>query len=196
MKIHQVNLHSQKGKYQMHQQVRQYKVHFYIIGYWIIDYEYLSWKEIFAMSNLKKSIFIKAPMDKVVKYATNPKEWAHWYTHLSEPENLTGTGEKGTVGEFKYTIIGMNLPMTVEVKENSPSNGKHVWIGTFEGPLSGTQTFTYMEKDGGTELDVEIDYKLPGSILGKFADALIVERIQENATTATLNNLKTICEAM
>ncbi|MBF7096817.1 SRPBCC family protein [Alkalibacter mobilis] len=147
------------------------------------------------MSNLKKSIFINAPMEKVAKYGTNPKEWGHWYAHLSDPENLVGEGEAGTVGEFKYTMLGMHLPMKVEVIENTQSPEKHVWMGTFEGPLSGKQTFTYIAKDGGTEVDVDIEYTVPGSILGRIADILIIEKIQENATVATLENLKAICES-
>lgn len=148
------------------------------------------------MSSLKKSIFINAPLEKVAKYGMNPKEWEHWYAHLSGPENLAGDGEAGTIGKFMYTMLGMHLPMTVEVKECSLSPEKYVWAGTFEGPLSGTQTFTYITKDGGTEVTADIVYTVPGSILGKIADLLVVERIQENATIATLENLKVICEAM
>lgn len=148
------------------------------------------------MSSLKETIFINAPLEKVVGYAMDPKEWAHWYAHLSEPVKLVGDGEAGTVGEFKYSILGIHLPMTVEVKDCSHSPEKHVWMGTFEGPLSGTQTFTYVAKDGGTEVIAAIDYNMPENIVGKVANLLVVEKIQENATIATLKNLKAICENM
>lgn len=148
------------------------------------------------MSNLKVSNFINAPLEKVSEYAMNPKEWEHWYAHLSGPEKLNGNGDAGTVGEFKYTLLGIHLPMTVKVKECTLSPEKHVWIGTFAGPLYGTQTFTYMPKNGGTEVTAEIEYTVPGSIFGKIANILVIEKIQENATIATLANLKAICEAM
>ena len=148
------------------------------------------------MSSLKESIFINAPLEKVAGYAMNPKEWAHWYAHLSEPTKLVGDGDTGTVGEFKYTILGIHLPMTVEVKECTQGSEKHVWKGTFEGPLSGTQTFTYIAKDGGTQVVGEIDYNMPENIVGKVANLLVVEKIQENATVATLKNLKAICESL
>ncbi len=150
----------------------------------------------FSMSSLRESIFINAPLGKVAGYGMDPKEWAHWYAHLSEPIKLTGDGEAGTVGEFKYTILGVHLPMTVEVKECSHGSDKHVWKGTFEGPLSGTQTFTYLDKDGGTEVVADIEYDMPENIIGKVANLLVVEKIQENATIATLKNLKAICESM
>lgn len=148
------------------------------------------------MSTLKQSIFINAPLEKVAEYAMNAKEWANWYAHLSEPIKLVGDGETGTVGEFKYTILGIHLPMTVEVKEYSHGPEKYVWKGTFEGPLSGTQTFTYLAKEGGTEVTADIEYRIPENIVGKVANLLVVEKIQENATIATLKNLKAICESM
>lgn len=147
------------------------------------------------MSNLKKSIFIDAPFEKVASYGKNPKEWAHWYAHLSEPKNLKGDGETGTVGEFTYSMLGIHLPMTVEVKEFSTTPEKQVWVGSFTGPLSGIQTVTYLTKDNGTEVTIDIDYTVPGSILGKIADLVVIEKIQENATIATLGSLKAICES-
>jgi hypothetical protein len=147
------------------------------------------------MSKGKRSILINAPFDKVAEYGKNPKEWAHWYANLSEPKKLVGDGEAGTVAEFTYSMLGMHLPMTVEVKECSSTPDKQVWVGTFTGPLSGTQTVTYLAKDNGTEVNIEIDYTVPGSILGKIADLVVIEKIQENATIATLESLKVICEA-
>lgn len=148
------------------------------------------------MSNLKKSIYIDAPVEKVALYGINPKEWGHWYAHLSEPEKLVGEGEVGTVGEFKYSLLGTHLPITITVKEFNESPKEFVWIGKVDGPMAGTQKFTYTEKNGGTEVNADIEYTVPGSILGKIANLLIIEKILENSTVATLENLKAICEAM
>jgi len=148
------------------------------------------------MSHLAHSIFIDAPLDKVAKYVSNPEEWAHWYIHLSGPDKLTGKGEAGTVGEFRYSLMGMHLPMTIEVTENTIGTDRHVWRGIFRGTISGAQTCTYVSKNGGTEATIEIDYELPGNILGKAVDALLLERLQNNATKGTLENLKVMCEAL
>jgi len=45
-----------------------------------------------------------------------------------------------------------------------------------------------------TEVTAEVDYKIPG-VLGKVADDLVVERIQERAIEHTLANLELLCEA-
>lgn len=148
------------------------------------------------MSRLTKSIFIDAPLEKVAEYGKNPNGWAHWYAHLSEPKKLVGDGEVGTVGEFTYSMLGMHLPMMVEVKEWSAGPDKYVWSGTFEGPLSGTQKVTYLPNGDGTDVTLEIEYTVPGNIFGKIADLILLEKVQENATVATLENLKAFCEAM
>jgi hypothetical protein len=39
-----------------------------------------------------------------------------------------------------------------------------------------------------------VDYEVPGKLLGKIADRLIVERVNANAAENVLANLKAICE--
>ncbi len=148
------------------------------------------------MSNVKKSIFIAVPVDKFGAYAKNPKDWPQWYVHLSGPDELEGDGGAGTQAEFKYSMLGIHLPVTIKVVECNTSPEKHYWRGIVEGGIAATQTMTAIAKDGGSEATLEIEYTIPGNILGKIADALILEKIQENATMATLENLKAICEAL
>lgn len=147
------------------------------------------------MSLLKQSIFINAPLEKVFAYATNPKDWSNWYAHLTGPEKLSGNGEAGTVGEFKYILVGQHLPMTIEVKEKSQTADHAIWRGTFDGLLHGVQLFAYQAKDGGTDLTVDIEYSVPGNIFGKIMDLVLIEKLQTNSTTHTLENLKAICES-
>jgi uncharacterized membrane protein len=60
--------------------------------------------------------------------------------------------------------------------------------------MSGTQTFTYTPEENGTHIDVEIEYTVPGSVLGRIANSLFIEKLQENATDQTLANLKAMLE--
>ncbi len=41
----------------------------------------------------------------------------------------------------------------------------------------------------------EIDYTIPGKVLGKIADSLLIEKMQERGLEQTLDNLKLLCEA-
>ena len=147
------------------------------------------------MSVIKKSIIIDRPIEKVYKFATNPTKWYQWYFGLSEPENLVGNGEAGTKMDIKYTILGIHLPVKCEVIENTEKGDCYVWKGKILGAIESNQTWTYVPDENSTEVMIDMEYEVSESVLGKLADALIVEKIQENAMEQTLKNLKLVCEA-
>ena len=146
------------------------------------------------MAHLKKSILIHAPVEKVYALARDPNRWATWYVGLSEPEEVSGEGEVGTVVKHSYLLAGMRFPVTSRVLEDhiSPEGGR--WKGKIEGPLAGEHTWVYTPKGGDTEVTVDIEYTVPGSALGRIADRLIIERMQERSLEQTLENLKMVCE--
>jgi uncharacterized membrane protein len=147
------------------------------------------------MAHLKQRIIIRAPVEKVYAFARDPLRWATFWVGLSEPEELTGRGEVGTVVKHSYLMAGVRFPVTSRVLEDyfGPEGGR--WKGSIEGPLAGKQTWTYTPQADGTEVAVDIEYTVPGSALGKIADRLVIERMQERALEQTLENLKMLCEA-
>jgi coenzyme Q-binding protein COQ10 len=147
------------------------------------------------MAHLKKSISIRAPVEAVYAVARDPNRWPTWFVGMSEIEKLTGAGEVGTAVEFSYAMAGMHFPVTVEVTGDQVSPERARWQGTIRGPLAGEQTWTYTPRDGDTDVTAEIEYTVPGRALGKIADRLIVERMQERSLEQTLENLKSVCEA-
>jgi len=147
-----------------------------------------------TMAHIKKSILIHAPVEKVFAFARDPNHWASFWVGLSEPEEVSGTGEVGTVVKHSYLMAGMRFPVTSRVLEDhiGPEGGQ--WKGKIEGPLAGEQTWTYRPKNGGTEVTADIEYTVPGSALGRIADRLVIERIQERSLEQTLENLKLLCK--
>jgi len=146
------------------------------------------------MAHLKKSILIHAPVEKVYALARDPNRWATWYVGLSEPEEVSGEGEVGTVVKHSYLLAGMRFPVTSRVLEDhiGPEGGR--WKGKIEGPLAGEHTWVYTPREGDTEVTADIEYTVPGSALGRIADRLIIERMQERAADQTLENLRLLCE--
>lgn len=146
------------------------------------------------MTHLKKSILIHAPVEEVFALATDPTRWDTWFSGLGEPERITGAGEVGTVVEHSYLMAGIRFPLTSRVleKQISPEGGH--WRGKAMGPMAGQHTWTYTPKNGDTEVTVEMEYTVPGKALGKIADRLIIERMEERSLEQTLENLKLLCE--
>lgn len=147
------------------------------------------------MAHLRKSILIHAPVEKVAGFARDPKNWAAFWVGLSEPEEQTGEGEVGTVVKHSYLMAGVRFPVTSRVLEDTAGPEGTRWRGAIEGPLAGEQTWTYSRQGDDTEVTADIEYTVPGAALGRIADRLIIERIQDRALGQTLENLKLLCEA-
>ncbi|MGI2328193.1 SRPBCC family protein [Planococcus sp. YIM B11945] len=147
------------------------------------------------MWNVKKTVFIDRRIGEVHGFATNPMHWYQWYAGLSEAENLIGKGGKGTRLDLKYAFFGMYLSLHVLVEENTRVKEGYVWRGLMTGAFNATQTWRYISKEGGTEIHLEMNYSLPGSILGKMANLLYIEKLMNNSVEQTLQNLKDISES-
>ncbi len=147
------------------------------------------------MTHIHESIMVNAPADRVYALARDPRKWATWWVNLSEPRKVKGDGSIGTVVEHDYLVAG--LPLHVKTKvlgDEYDAEGVGHWRGSFDGPMHGEQRWDYQPRDGGTEVTADIEYTVPGSVLGKIADRLLVERMEERAIHQTLENLKFIAE--
>lgn len=147
------------------------------------------------MWNVSNTIFIDRRVREVYTFGTNPKLWYQWYAGLSEAEDLIGIGKKGTSMNLKYYFFGRSLALHVLVVENAPSGEGYIWRCIFSGAFDGTQTWRYIPKDGGTEVQFEMNYELPGSIFGKLANTIYIKKLMYNSVEQTLRNLKDISES-
>ncbi|MFC4714247.1 SRPBCC family protein [Planococcus dechangensis] len=147
------------------------------------------------MWNLQKTVFIDRRVEEVHQFATNPVHWYQWYAGLSEAENLLGTGGKGTSMNLKYYFFGRSLELHVLVVENAPLEDGYIWRALITGAFDANQTWTYVPTNGGTEIHFEMNYELPGSILGKVANKLYIKKLMSNSIEQTLQNLKDISES-
>ena len=68
-------------------------------------------------------------------------------------------------------------------------------VSHFEGGMSGTMSFTLEQVGDATQLNWEINYTIRGGILGKVADTLLVERMNERNSQRSMEDIKLICES-
>lgn len=147
------------------------------------------------MPTVKKSLFIDAPIDKVQEYCRMPESWSHWFVNVADIKNIKGNGEVGTTAEGYISILGIHFPIIAEVIEDNIIPGQSgIYNFKFTGALSAVLKGSSLARDQGVEIALELDYDVPGGMLGKAADALVVHRIQENGLVHTLENLKAIME--
>jgi uncharacterized protein YndB with AHSA1/START domain len=143
------------------------------------------------MSRIEKSIVINAPPEQIWETATDPNHWADWYVGLKEVKSIVGDGSAGTTSEMTFDMSGMKLQFKHTVLEwDRPQK----WVGHTEGAIDSITTWSYKPQGEGTLLSVVMEYTMPGSVLGKIADKLVIERRNAEDMEKTLENLKKLCE--
>jgi hypothetical protein len=148
------------------------------------------------MAYLKDSVFIASSPEKVHAFAAEPKDWSTWFVGLGAPESIEGDNAPGTTVKHSYMMMGMHFPITTTVTEHSAAaDGSWHWKSENTGSFAGWQAWDYKPEDGGTRVQVEMEYEVPGSVFGKVADRLFVEKNQERALRHTLENLKHLTES-
>jgi carbon monoxide dehydrogenase subunit G len=137
------------------------------------------------MPKLNNSINISAPVEKVFAYVTDPTTGPEWLVGWTEVTDVTGSGV-GQHYHWKYSMLGVPLRGETTVSEQVPNERS---VTDSKGGITSTFTFTFAPHEGGTKLDVEIDYSIPVPVLGKLAEQLVLKRNQREAQMS-MENIK------
>jgi len=145
------------------------------------------------MSQISQSIKINAPLSAVFDYVTNPENWTRYVTSLVDIRNLSDDEPKaGTTFEWTYRMLGVNNDGRGRIIDFEKDKE---FAMEMEGSFPIKETFLFTEDGTSTELTFQINYDVPGKVLGVIADKLVVERLNVKEAVAVLNKIKDICEA-
>jgi uncharacterized membrane protein len=144
------------------------------------------------MTEIKRSINIKAPVEKVFSYASDYKKWSEFFEGVSDFKPITAiTRGSGTKYIYKAKALGMKVTVGTEVQQFKENEG---WIGkSFKGLEHQTQ-WIFEKSNGNTEFTFIQRYKLPFFLGGKFIDKMFAEPAWINIIEHSLQNLKKIME--
>lgn len=137
------------------------------------------------MPTIKKSIHIDAPLKKVFAYVTEPMNSLEWMVSLTEARNVTGSGV-GQKWGWEYTMVGIPFQGESTVVESVPDR-RHVL--TSKGGITSKFTWDFEAEPTGTQLDLQVDYSIPGKVLGRLAERLVLRR-NERESALNLQNIK------
>jgi len=147
------------------------------------------------MGHVRDTFHIDASPDRVWALSIDPSRYSDWQAGLVEVKDITGpldhVGSKVTV---VFKVMGRRLEGTVEVTKVEP--GKLIEErGSIVGGGPAVSTFRIEPVSGGTDMTVELDYELPGGLIGDIADKLFMERAIERQIRHSNENLKALIEA-
>ncbi len=144
------------------------------------------------MPRAEASVTINAPIEKVFDVIADYGQLAQ-YAPVSEVTNIKGNpGEKGSSADYTYHVLGIKFTMhTTMLEAERPRK-----VTTEEtGGLSGKFEWTLEPQGQATKVNVRIDYTVPGGVLGKIANRLLLERMNQKNMDTMAHGLKIYCEA-
>ncbi|RMG70080.1 MAG: hypothetical protein D6710_07710 [Nitrospirae bacterium] len=144
------------------------------------------------MAVITRSVEVNAPLEKVFDFVASPENWTRYVTSLIAVENVSDIPIKaGTTFDWTYRMLGMDFKGKGKVLEyEKNSRFKMVMEGQF--PI--TETYLFDGDDKKTKLTVQIEYELPGKLLGVLADRVVVEKLNVKEADTVLDKVKTLCE--
>ena len=142
------------------------------------------------MIQTKKQIHINAPVEKVFEFAVEPENLPEIWPSLIAVDNIRGDNTEGYNWDWEYKMAGMNFRGHSETLQFVPNE---LVVSENKEGIPSTFIWTYSAKDGGTMLDVTVEYTVPVPVLGKLAEKIVV-KMNENEMDTLLANLKAVME--
>lgn len=146
------------------------------------------------MAHITRSINIDIPLSKVFDYVTNPGNWTKYVTSLIDVKNISSkVPEAGITFEWVYRMLGVNFSGKGSIIEYEKDKK---FALRMEGAFPIKETYHFEEVSKGTKLTFEIDYEMPGQLLGVVANRLVIEKLNIREADTVLEKVKTLCEAL
>jgi uncharacterized protein YndB with AHSA1/START domain len=143
------------------------------------------------MAIVVRDVQLEASPQATMALLSNASRWPEWYPGMTDLEITAPFPEKGGKVAFKVKSAGMSMPVTETVLDYQP--GK-LQLLQMEGMLSGRARWELAPQGDGTSLTTTFDYALPGGVLGKIADALMVKRMNARSLETALHNFKALVD--
>jgi len=145
------------------------------------------------MTTIEKSIVIDAPLEQVDAFLIDTQRLPEWYPGVAAVDPSPGYPvEVNSTCKITYKAGGMTMQSNFTTIECIL---KSTLTLQMDGMITGTNRWSISEEGDGTKVAIKIDYELAGGGLGKIADKLIVERMNDKYATTSLENLKSIIES-
>jgi len=144
------------------------------------------------MTEIKRSIKIKAPVDKVFKVASDYQKWPEFFEGVSDVKPMTETTHgNGAKFIYKVKVLGMKVTVGTEFQQFKENEG---WIGkSFKGIEHQTQ-WIFEKSNGNTEFTFIQNYKFPFYFGGKFIDKMFAQPEWIKIIEHSVQNLKRLME--
>jgi carbon monoxide dehydrogenase subunit G len=142
------------------------------------------------MSEIHKTTTFDSPVEKVFELVDNPENIPKYIPNVERVADVKRTdGRIGDTFRVIYKVLGMTFDERFTVTGYEP---KRKLVSNFDGGMKGTFSWTFEPQGSQTECSLDIEYQVGGGVLGKAADALLLERSNEKNMDQSLENLRRV----
>jgi uncharacterized protein YndB with AHSA1/START domain len=143
------------------------------------------------MAIVQRNVQIKASPQETMELLSDASRWPEWYPGMTQIDITAPFPGQGGKVAFKVKSAGVSMSIRETVLEYQPDR---LQLLQMEGMLSGRARWELTPEGDRTRLTTTFDYALPGGVLGKIADALIVTRMNGKTLEQALDNFKALVE--
>lgn len=137
------------------------------------------------MSRVEGSTVINTPPETVLEALEDVANAHEWVPSLEKIWDIQGKGT-GCSYKWKYKLGAVSFNGSTQITMSTPTR----FVMNTTGGVPSKWIWTMSQVDGGTKLNLAIDYEVPGAALGAIANRLVVEKQNERELTQALSNLK------
>ena len=142
------------------------------------------------MEKLHKHIEINAPVEEVFDFMGDPKHLLDIWPSVVDIKNVQELTGGQITYDWTYKMAGLRFEgssKTIERVENERS------VVVNEEGIPSKFVWEYHPHNGGTALDLDVEYTVPTPVLGKLAEKVVV-KLNDNEADVMLANLKAVME--
>jgi len=137
------------------------------------------------MHQIHRTIEIKAPVQRVYDFVTQPTNLPGVWPNLLSVSNVVAMGGGKVEYDWVYKMAGVHFKGHATVEEAKPAR---LWVVRTEGGIPSTFLWTYRGLNGsGTLLDLDIAYTIPTPLVGKIVESLLAKSNERDADTLLAN---------
>lgn len=145
------------------------------------------------MPRIQKAATVNAPAERVFQAIDDPEMMERYVPSVTKVSDVQRTDARlGDTFRVTYEMLGIHFDQLFTYSEY---DRPRKLAARFTGAMAGTMRCHLEPLDSGTHVTLEIDYQMPGGVLGKAANRLVAERMNEQTAERMLENIKAQAES-
>ena len=145
------------------------------------------------MPKAETAIKIHVPVEMVFDAIVDPESIPR-FAPIHAVSNVKGKpGEQGSSADYEYRMLGIKLKQTMTVLDVQTP---HSIIYEMSGGIPGKWAYTLEPHEGGTVVRTRVDYSVRAGIIGRIANRLFIERMNQKNLESGQLGLKNFCESL